>query len=195
MRRLLTVAEALVLTAAVAATLTWGTRSVSAQAGSTVTWEAESGTCESPVIKKTGSRTDKKPGKPSKNSGSGYIMIPDKANGEKKEGDHPGKAIFKVNVPAAGQYTFWARTLWPNGCGNSWWVRLADRPNQLLGEDGTYDVWKWRKVATKLTLTKGVNTIIVANREDGVIMDECQITTTSVEPQGPIAATAGALAN
>jgi hypothetical protein len=166
---------------------------VEAQESSTVTWEAEKGTLESPVIKKTGTKYDKKPGKPVKNSGEGWIEIPNKANGDKHDGDLPGKAIFKVNVPASGQYTFWARTLWPNGCGNSFWIRIAERPNQLLGEDGTYDVWKWRKISTKLTLTKGVNTIIVANREDGVIMDECQITTSIVEPAGIVPVTPNAL--
>ncbi|HAZ63401.1 MAG TPA: hypothetical protein DCZ72_07305 [Armatimonadetes bacterium] len=174
-------------------TLLFEGRPVKAQAGVTITWEAENGALESPIIRRNGVHTDKKPGRPGRNSGKGWIEIKDGANGEAGEGDHPGKAIFKVNVPEAGQYTFWARTLWPNGCGNSFWVRLAERPNQLLGEDGTYDVWKWRKVATKLTLAKGVNTIIVANREDGVMMDSCQITTTSVEPQGAIAETQNAL--
>lgn len=177
---------------AVVAVLTIGSHDVRA-AGVTITWQAEDGTLESPIIKRTGTYTDKKPGKPGKSTGKGWIEIKDKANGDAPEGEHPGKAIFKVNVPEAGQYTFWARTLWPNGCGNSFWARLADRPNQLIGEDGTYDVWKWRKAATKLTLAKGVNTIIVANREDGVMMDECQITNTTVEPQGGIAATPNGL--
>lgn len=168
-------------------------QSIVADEGTTVTWEAEKGALESPVLKKTGTKTDKKPSHPGKSSGEGWIEIPNKANGDKHDGDLPGKAIFKVNVPAAGQYTFWARTLWPNGCGNSFWIRLAERPNQLLGEDGTYDVWKWRKLASKLTLVKGVNTIVVANREDGVMMDECQITTSSIEPQGAISATPNAL--
>jgi len=164
-----------------------------AQSTTTITWEAEKGTLESPIIKKTGTKTDKKPSKPSKNSGDGWIEIPNKANGGNHDGPLPGKAIYKVNIPVGGQYTFWARTLWPNGCGNSFWIRLAERPNQLLGEDGTYDVWKWRKIASKLTLVTGNNVIIVANREDGVLMDECQITTSSTEPVGIVTPTPNAL--
>lgn len=165
-----------------------------AQESTSITWEAENGALESPVIRKSGSKTDKKPIKPGKNSGTGWIEIPNKANSEEIEGDRPGKAIFKVNVPVAGQYVFWARTLWPNGCGNSFWVRQANHPNQLLGEDGTYDIWQWRKLSNKMYLQKGINVIVVANREDGVLMDQCQITTGSIVPQGAIVPTQGALA-
>jgi hypothetical protein len=46
----------------------------------------------------------------------------------------------------------------------------------------------------KLALSQGVNTIIVANREDGVMLDQVFLTTTDRVPQGAEKVTAGALA-
>ncbi|MCC7492668.1 MAG: hypothetical protein IT204_09990 [Fimbriimonadaceae bacterium] len=188
------------LAAAVAAAGCWFGRvpAAQAQSGQTVTWEAEGAAkLETPFAKRSGKKNDKRP-KPQASSGSGYVEIPNKANGDKKEGEGsqlPGLSQYKVNVPAAGAYTLWARVLWPDGCGNSFWVQPAGRSRLLLGEDGTYDAWHWVKCDTKLALQKGVNVIDVKNREDGVILDQLQVTTSSRTPVGPVAPTSGALAN
>lgn len=167
-------------------------------ANATVTWEAEDpkGGIEAPFQRKQRQMLDNKP-KPQKNSGTGYVEIKDKANGDKKEGDGsslPGFLKFKVKVPEAGQYKLWGRVLWPDGCGNSFFVCKQGRPNQILGEDGTYDSWHWVELqGPKLTLAAGVNTIEVHNREDGVILDQLQITTGGRVPTGEQRVTSGAV--
>lgn len=171
-------------------------RTAKAASGDTVTWEAEeAGKVEAPFAKKSGKRSDKSP-KPKKNSGGGWVEIANKANGTKKEGEGsqlPGVAQYKVNVPAAGNYTLWARVLWPDGCGNSFWVLREGRPKQVLGEDGTYDSWHWVAARQKVALTKGVNVIELRNREDGVLCDQLHLTTTSRVPTGEVRPTPGAL--
>lgn len=170
---------------------------VSADSGYTVTWEAEdANVIEEPFKKRTGTKADKRP-RPQKNSGTGWVEIPNKANGDKKEGDGsdlPGKVGFKVNVPASGSYTVWGRVLWPDGCGNSFWVVKEGRPKQILGEDGTYDAWHWVAAKQKVALTKGVNVIEFGNREDGVLLDQVQITTGSRVPTAEVKPTPDALA-
>lgn len=197
MKRWMLTAGTLLAGGLMVAAWTARTPQVAAQSGYTVTWEAEDANkIEEPFKKRNGRKSDKRP-KPQKNSGSGYVEIPDKANGSKKEGDGsdlPGVAQYKVNVPAAGSYTVWARVLWPNGCGNSFWVLKQGRPKDILGEDGTYDAWHWVSAKSKVTLAKGVNTIELRNREDGVLVDEIQVTTTSRVPTGEVAPTSGALA-
>lgn len=161
--------------------------------GATLCFEAEKGTLEEPFKKATEPKTDKKPGKPQKSSGT-YIYIPDKANGGKKKIETlPGKATFKVKAKTAGQYYFYARTLWPSGCGNSFYIRKAGGSNHVLGQDGTYNVWHWVKLPEKLVLAAGENVIVVGNREDGVLMDQIFMTTTDRVPQGAEKVTEGAL--
>lgn len=169
-------------------------------ATATVTWEAEDekGDIAAPFQRRTGTRLDKRP-RPQRNSGGGWVEIRDKANGDKKEGDGsdlPGHLIFKVNIPEEGQYTLWARVLWPDGCGNSFFVRQQGRNRRVLGEDGTYDSWHWIDLkGPKLTLSRGVNVIEVLNREDGVLLDQLQLTATSRVPVGEQRPTANALAD
>jgi hypothetical protein len=164
--------------------------------GITVTWEAVDGKVTEPMLKKFGTKYDKRPGRPLKNAGKGWCEIPAHANGDdKSDTEHPGKVTFHVNVPEAGEYWIWVRTMWPSGCGNSVWVRQEGHPNQLVGKDGTYDKWQWRQAPDKLELQRGVNTIVVANRQDGVYVNELQITTGDVEPAGAVEATDGALAD
>lgn len=163
----------------------------------TITWEAESAQAvEEPFRVREARRLDKRP-RPQANSGTGYIEIPDKANGNSREGDGstlPGVARYRVRVPEAGAYKLWARVLWPNGCGNSFWVAKQGRPKQLLGEDGTYDAWQWQMLQGQpLALARGVNVIEVTNREDGVIMDQLQVTTAATVPTGPVRPTPNAL--
>jgi hypothetical protein len=194
MRRFVMLVGVLALVCALCVALLAKPQEVRAE-GTVICFEAESGAIEAPFEKATTPKADKKPVKPQKSSG-GYVLIPAKANGAKKgRDDLPGKVTFKVKVPAKGEYWVWGRCLWPNGCGNSFYVRKADGKNQIMGEDGTYDVWHWMKCRDfKLALSQGVNTIIVANREDGVMLDQVFLTTTDRVPQGAEKVTAGALA-
>jgi hypothetical protein len=159
----------------------------------TLTFPAVAGECETPFVKRDGRRPDTAD-PPAVNSGSGWVEIPAKANGGKKpDDDKPGRLVFQVKVPAAGAYWLWARTLWPGGCGNSFWVLQAGHPRQLLGKDGTYDLWKWRRAPAQLVLGEGPNTVIFANRQDGVLLDEIQLTTGEAEPSGAVPADDGVI--
>lgn len=140
--------------------------------------------------------------RPRVNSGSGYIEIPDKANGdEHDETKLKGEAVYRVKVPKAGTYVVWLRTWWLDGCGNSCRIAVNDLPPLLVGEDATYKVWEWRfarKAGTdtplKLPFKEGVNILRVLNREDGIKVDQILITSdTALRPVGPMPTTAGAL--
>jgi hypothetical protein len=192
MRRWLLLVEGLALVAVAAGVASYDVRRAKAD-DVIIVFQAMDGAVEAPMVVKKGTKYDKKPGKASKNSGKGWCEIPAHTNGDdKSDGEKPGKVTFKVNVPQAGEYFVWGRTLWPNGCGNSFWVRVGDT-HQLLGKDATYDVWKWRRCAERFVLKQGVNVISFINRQDGVLLDEVEVTNSEVEPQGPTPATDGAL--
>jgi hypothetical protein len=87
-----------------------------------------------------------------------------------------GYVLFKVNIPEQGNYTMWLRTWWYDACGNSFFLVVDDKPAQIVGGDGTYKTWKWRKAAQSYALTTGVHNIKVQNREDGARLDEILIT-------------------
>lgn len=82
-----------------------------------------------------------------------------------------GKAVYKVIIPSAGTWRFWGRTKWTDGCGNSFFVKIADKPAVVLGQDGTYGSWHWVK-GPSLSLPAGVVTVVVQNREDGSKIDQ-----------------------
>ncbi|HET6383257.1 MAG TPA: hypothetical protein VFJ58_07695 [Armatimonadota bacterium] len=87
-------------------------------------------------------------------------------------------ATYKVRITQPGRYHIWGRALWPNGCANSVYVRLDKGPLLTLGQDGTYNRWHWVEVkGHAFTLTRGVHTFQMVNREDGPEMDEFYFTT------------------
>lgn len=81
-----------------------------------------------------------------------------------------GNAVYKINVPSAGTYQFWARTWWYDSCGNSFFVIVDNKPAVAI-EDPTYQTWHWVK-GPKLQLSAGQHTIRIQNREDGARMDQ-----------------------
>jgi hypothetical protein len=125
-----------------------------------ICFEAEKpATVEAPLKKVTGQT--------GKISGGGFLEIP----WDRNETKGKGQATYKFNVAQAGTYTLWARTFWANGCGNSIAVSVNGGPSAILGEDGTYDEWKWRG-GVRVNLKAGANTLVLKNRETGVRVDQ-----------------------
>jgi len=87
-----------------------------------------------------------------------------------------GSATYKINLPEDGTYYFWARCWWIDSCGNSFSVKIADKPLFTFGNDGTYKRWHWVKAKIKLKLKKGKHDLIIKNREDGIKIDQILIT-------------------
>jgi len=113
-------------------------------------------------------------------AGGAYIHIPLRrphATTETGPADD-GNARFRINVPAAGTYTLWARANWYDSCGNSFFVIVDETPSTVIGEDGTYGSWHWVKGA-RITLTAGQHVIRFQNREDGAKLDQFLLTNNS----------------
>lgn len=126
-----------------------------------VCFEAEKpATIQSPLKKVTGQGAAV--------SGGGYLEIPWDQN--KTKGI--GQATYKFNVKTAGTYYVWARCFWANGCGNSISVSVNGSGDKTLGEDGTYDAWKWHLGKGRVALKAGQNTLTLKNRETGVRVDQ-----------------------
>ncbi len=82
-----------------------------------------------------------------------------------------GNATYSVNIPSAGSYRFWGRTHWHDGCGNSFFLKIAGKPAVVLGQDGTYQRWHWVKGPT-VQLPAGALSVVIQNREDGAKIDQ-----------------------
>jgi hypothetical protein len=152
-------------------------------------------------VKRTAPFKDKK----NRVSSGGYIEIVEeihKAKGlDPGEKYYPGTVTYEVNVPSAGSYTFWARTWWNDapigqGCSNSFWVQIGGQTDQILGEDGTYGVWEWRKPKhPPFTLPAGKVTLTFKDHEDGIRIDQICLVKGTFVPVGKMLVTPGALAH
>ncbi len=106
-------------------------------------------------------------------SGEKYIEI---AQGK----GHPpkmtnGLAVLSFDVEEPGEYTLWCRVWWLDACGNSLRINLDQAPGFTFGEDGIYKRWHWVKAPPRLKqlkLKQGKHTLTLANREDGVRVDQ-----------------------
>ena len=72
-------------------------------------------------------------------------------------------------------YRFWGRCHWYDGCGNSFFLKIGNKPKVVLGQDGTYQVWHWVK-GPRMALNAGTHQIVIQNREDGAKMDQFLLT-------------------
>ncbi|MFH1708319.1 MAG: hypothetical protein ABIF71_10450 [Planctomycetota bacterium] len=103
-----------------------------------------------------------------------------------------GLAVCPFTVPADGVYRLWGRRWWMDACGNSLELairgtgpavivggtadgRPADQPH-LFGDDASYNPdlglpWIWTRGA-RYRLAAGAYTLAIANREDGVKLDQ-----------------------
>ena len=87
-----------------------------------------------------------------------------------------GYVLFQVRVPEQGSYTVWVRSYWYDACGNSFFLVVDDKPAQVVGGDGTFKTWKWRKAPQPYALTAGTHAFKLQNREDGARADQILIT-------------------
>jgi hypothetical protein len=87
-----------------------------------------------------------------------------------------GCVYIKFKVPEQGNYTVWVRTWWYDACGNSFFLVVDDKPAQVVGGDGTFRTWKWRKATQPYALTAGTHSLKIQNREDGARADQVLIT-------------------
>ncbi len=110
-------------------------------------------------------------------SGGYYLEIPLQRPHGEVEGapSDSGRAFYKIRVPAAGNYRFWALCHWYDGCGNSFFLKVDDKPAVVLGQDGTYQRWHWVK-GPLLQLSAGTHSITIQNREDGAKLDQVMLT-------------------
>ncbi|MFA6291537.1 MAG: hypothetical protein WC637_07130 [Victivallales bacterium] len=106
-------------------------------------------------------------------SGDKFIEIEQGAGEGSKVG---GLAKYKINLKEEGTYYFWARCWWLDSCGNSFGVKIGDKPEFITGNDGTYKSWHWVQAKIRLMLEKGVYDIEIGNREDGIKIDQILIT-------------------
>ncbi len=143
---------------------------IRAMADNTVCFEAEdSKELKAPV--KIVEVTDK--AEAAKVSGSKIIEIEQGAGEGSKVG---GLAKYKIELKQEGTYYFWARCWWLDSCGNSFGMKIGDKPEFIMGNDGTYKSWHWVKAKISLMLEKGVYDLEINNREDGIKIDQILIT-------------------
>lgn len=109
------------------------------------------------------------------------LWIPEGAG---KPPDVLGRSVFEFAVKKTAEYTIWLRTNWEDGCSNSVHAVVNDQAPYIVGEDGTYGYWKWRK-GPCIRLKKGIHRLELRNREDGVRIDQILITPDSTyQPSG-----------
>lgn len=113
-------------------------------------------------------------------SGKAYVHIPLQRPHGTEEGkpSDTGYAYYKVQIPATGTYNFWGRAHWYDGCGNSFFLKVDDKPAVVFGNDGTYQRWHWVR-GVRLNLSAGVHTFRIQNREDGAKLDQFMLTTST----------------
>jgi hypothetical protein len=113
-------------------------------------------------------------------SGGKYTEYPVKRPHATSENDSikgdGGYVLFKVKIPESGNWIVWVRGWWYDGCGNSYFLIVDDKPPQTVGQDATYRVWKWRKASQPYALPAGTHTFKLQNREDGARADQILIT-------------------
>jgi len=110
-------------------------------------------------------------------SGAAYLAIKQGA------GDPPGangSAAIKFDVKDAGRYYLWCRVWWLDACGNSLGIHINDAAPFSFGQDRTFKSWHWvqaPKRLDQLKLSKGIKTLTISHREDGVRIDQILLTT------------------
>lgn len=104
-------------------------------------------------------------------SGKAFLEVPE---GVGKPPEVGGEATCTFAVKEGGVYYLWCRVWWLDGCGNSVTLHVDGGQGIAFGQDGTYKTWHWVKAPSKpvLDLAPGRHTLKLANREDGVRIDQ-----------------------
>jgi len=99
-----------------------------------------------------------------------------------------GKASYQFYVSNNGVYKCWARVRWDDGCSNSLIFKIGKYHEKMFGQDAVYNSWHWVPIEN-FKLTKGINTITLKEREDGIAVDQLLLSSDPVyQPRGKIVA-------
>lgn len=111
-------------------------------------------------------------------SGGNCVRIPLTVTGDKeKSKPKEGRLELKVTLPAADAAHCWFRAYWRGVCSNSFTLDIPGQRQFTVGEDNTYNAWHWVKLrGPGLPLAAGEHTITIAEREDGIAIDQLVIT-------------------
>ncbi|NLO08192.1 MAG: hypothetical protein GX131_20395 [candidate division WS1 bacterium] len=108
----------------------------------------------------------------------GYFHVPDDHSDDTYVLEGWGE--FTFDVPEAGVYNVWARTMGLDGKSDSFFVKLDDREQQEwpVGRRREEPEWRWVGVATlgPVRLDAGRHTLRISCREDGTRLDRIIIT-------------------
>jgi hypothetical protein len=134
-----------------------------ARAASTIAVEAENASLIAPMAAQSDGAA----------SGGQFVEVPlgigDNLNDTTFGG--PGEAVFSINIPEAGKYVLWARTLTPSGKGEKGSFYVTQNGAKLREWAVPKSaIWKWNKVG-KLTLAPGVLSLAFRQRSDGTKLD------------------------
>ncbi len=122
---------------------------------------------------------------------TGYILVPDTANGSALPVDDSQSASYCVTVPATGTYRIQGRVRAPNHGADSFYVRVDEEPEYLwvprpLGNWVVDEVNDTRGASVidpvELELTAGDHVIKILLREDGTELDYFELVETSTQP-------------
>ena len=135
--------------------------------GVKVCWEAESAKILEPPAVRLSTGCE--------GASGAFVEIPEGAGNPPARNE--GKAVYEIEISETGSYWLWARVWWNGECSNSFTVTIDDKTPFLFGEDATYRTWHWVKypvsrMAKPVSLEKGRHTVVFANREDGVRVDQ-----------------------
>ena len=99
-------------------------------------------------------------------------------------------AKYKFTLRKAGTFKLWVRHWWQDECANSLYITFDDGPQNLYGEDGTINRWRWSAMKVMIDLEEGEHTMVITPREDGLKFDTILLTTdVDFYPVGLIKAT------
>lgn len=116
-------------------------------------------------------------------SGGAYVMVEDGLT-DGNDLPRPGAVDLDITVPGAGHYVIWARVQAPDHASNSFLVSMD-------GQEAEYwwlpplasPEWRWLPVTDRgsstpkqYALAAGTHRLRIANREDGVALDQILVT-------------------
>ncbi|MCK5804566.1 MAG: hypothetical protein KAI66_17145 [Lentisphaeria bacterium] len=113
-------------------------------------------------------------------SGGRALVIRQGSGGGQARPGQNGTAHFAIDIPKTARYRAWLRTRWLDGCSNS---TLLVPPNgaRLTITDTVFKKWHW-VCSPVFRLEKGVQTLFLQNREDGVGIDQILLTSEPIQP-------------
>ena len=86
-----------------------------------------------------------------------------------------GQVQFPVEAPSRGRYFAWVHVRWNDSCGNSLGLGFAESPKTFVAQDSLYGAWHWVR-GGEFELESGPHTLALAEREDGVAVDQLLLT-------------------